>query len=64
VRDDGAGIRPGDVSNPKALGILGMRERARILGGELTISGGPRQGTSVVVKVPMRGKRVKGFKAA
>src|SRR5439155_254275 len=36
VTDNGVGIRPGDVTNPKSLGILGMRERSHILGGELS----------------------------
>jgi len=53
VTDDGDGIRPSDVTNPKSLGILGMRERVRILGGEVTIRGWPGRGTSVVIKIPV-----------
>ena len=53
VRDNGAGIRPSDVTNPKSLGILSMRERVHIFGGEVTIRGWPGRGTSVVVKIPV-----------
>jgi two-component system, NarL family, sensor histidine kinase UhpB len=36
-----------------SLGILGMRERALLLGGELTIRGVPGYGTSVTVRLPV-----------
>jgi len=52
VRDDGKGIREGQLSAGQSLGILGMRERALLLGGELTISGGPGKGTIVKVRIP------------
>jgi len=62
VRDNGAGIRPSDVTNPKSLGILGMRERARILGGEVTIEGRRGKGTSVLVKIPCAVEGLKKLK--
>ena len=52
VRDDGKGISEKQLSAGQSLGILGMRERAMLLGGELTISGGPGKGTIVKVRIP------------
>ena len=52
VRDNGRGIDPEQLSTGGSLGILGMRERALLLGGELTISGAPGKGTIVKVVIP------------
>lgn len=41
IRDNGKGICEERLSASTTLGILGMRERAVLLGGELTISGAP-----------------------
>jgi|GEM_PF-4243015 len=54
VRDDGKGISPADVRSPKAIGILEMRERLRLLGGKLTIRGRKGKGTTVIARVPLR----------
>jgi signal transduction histidine kinase len=53
VKDNGRGIKPGEIAGSKSLGLLGMRERAIILGGEVEISGAPGNGTTVSVKVPL-----------
>jgi PAS domain S-box-containing protein len=52
VHDNGKGISEDKLLNGKSLGILGMRERAMLLGGELTISGPPGSGTTVRVRIP------------
>ncbi|MDP8981193.1 MAG: PAS domain S-box protein [Acidobacteriota bacterium] len=52
VHDDGRGIGEKQVSQNRSLGILGMRERALLVGGELRISGHPGKGTTVRVRVP------------
>jgi signal transduction histidine kinase len=54
VSDDGKGIGPEEVSDGRSLGIVGMRERVRTLGGQLEISGRPGRGTSVRVAIPRR----------
>ncbi|HKW60281.1 MAG TPA: sensor histidine kinase [Candidatus Dormibacteraeota bacterium] len=51
VRDDGRGVDT-DVSRPVGLGTLGMRERALLLGGKLTIESGPGIGTTVNAVFP------------
>jgi signal transduction histidine kinase len=52
VSDDGKGIGPEQVSDGRSLGIVGMRERVRPLGGELEITGRPGRGTTVRVAIP------------
>jgi PAS domain S-box-containing protein len=53
VSDDGRGISEEAVAGAKSLGLLGMRERARRLGGQFAISGALGQGTTVTLSVPL-----------
>jgi len=53
VDDDGTGVPREALRAPQSLGILGMRERARAHGGELTIRRLPRGGTRVQARLPM-----------
>lgn len=53
VSDNGKGISEGKISDPKSLGVLGMKERALLLGGELRIKGSRGKGTTVAVRVPL-----------
>ncbi|MGM0574271.1 MAG: ATP-binding protein [Myxococcota bacterium] len=59
VEDDGRGFEPdGDdarVAPDSGLGLLGMEERARLLGGTLDVRSQPGDGTSVHVVVPTGG---------
>jgi PAS domain S-box-containing protein len=52
VHDNGRGVSEAELSAGRSLGILGMRERALLLGGELAISGAPAFGTRVTVQIP------------
>jgi signal transduction histidine kinase len=52
VQDDGAGFDPSVVSGAK-LGLIGMRQRAELLGGEMEISSSPGAGTCVRVVLPV-----------
>ena len=47
VRDDGRGVDMAEAGAPGHFGIAGMRERALLAGGTLTIEGMPGQGTTV-----------------
>ncbi len=51
VRDDGRGFEPGGDSR-RGLGLDGMAERARLVGGELTIDSSPGGGTALKLRVP------------
>jgi signal transduction histidine kinase len=53
VHDNGKGISEEQLSADSSLGILGMRERALLLRGEVTIHGGPGEGTTVRVRIPV-----------
>jgi PAS domain S-box-containing protein len=53
VGDNGIGIQSADIDNPKSLGLLGMKERAAILGGEVTLSTNSGNGTMVKVHIPV-----------
>jgi signal transduction histidine kinase len=52
VRDDGTGFDP--VENGSGFGLLGMRERAELLGGTLSIESAPGEGTTVSAELPVR----------
>jgi signal transduction histidine kinase len=56
VTDDGKGITGQQLYDPRSLGLLGMKERAYILGGSVVISGEPGRGTSVKVVMPVAGR--------
>lgn len=53
VRDNGRGASLGQASGQHSLGLLGMRERAVDLGGQVTVSGVPGVGTTVDLIVPL-----------
>jgi two-component system NarL family sensor kinase len=53
VRDDGRGFSVTRGAQGDGQGVVGMRERARLLGGRLQISSAPGQGTRVTARVPL-----------
>jgi signal transduction histidine kinase len=56
VKDNGRGISRAEVTNTQSMGLLGMRERAGLLGGKFQISSLPHgKGTKVTVSVPLKG---------
>jgi PAS domain S-box-containing protein len=52
VRDNGIGIMEERIFDSRSLGLIGIRERALLLGGEAAISGKPGEGTLVQVTIP------------
>jgi len=52
VSDNGCGISPEALKDPDSLGLLGMSERAGLLGGHLEIQGDPGMGTRVTLTIP------------
>ncbi|MBC7247280.1 MAG: GAF domain-containing sensor histidine kinase [Actinobacteria bacterium] len=57
VEDDGVGFDPDTLAaeqeSGKHLGLMAIRERAELLGGELTIASAPGRGTKLTVRIPM-----------
>lgn len=53
VKDNGVGIADESVSDPASFGLMGMRERARFLGGKIDIHGIPGKGTTVRLTIPL-----------
>ena len=53
VKDNGRGISEAELNDTRSIGVLGMRERAALLQGELQITGVPGQGTTVAVRIPL-----------
>ncbi|MEK9628700.1 MAG: GAF domain-containing sensor histidine kinase [Nitrospinota bacterium] len=51
VQDNGCGITPDQIQNMRSLGLLGMRERAMVWGGNVEISGTPQEGTTVTINI-------------
>jgi len=52
VRDNGRGITDAQIHSSRTMGLLGMRERALAIGGELRIARGRRSGTRLLVVLP------------
>jgi signal transduction histidine kinase len=54
VKDNGRGISKEEISNTRSMGLLNMRERAGLLGGDFKISAGVGgKGTKVIVSIPI-----------
>ena len=55
VSDDGRGITLEEQRGSHSLGLLGLRERAIAWGGTVTISGDATSGTTLALRLPLRG---------
>ena len=53
VHDDGIGFDSAEVNKKPGLGFSSMRERARLIHGELSIQSQPEKGTLITVRVPI-----------
>jgi signal transduction histidine kinase len=55
VRDNGRGISRAEITKTKSMGLLGMRERAALLGGEFKIGRAAKgEGTRVTISIPLQ----------
>jgi PAS domain S-box-containing protein len=52
VRDDGRGFDLNDPRKPNSFGLVGLRERAHLVDGEIRIDTTPGRGTSIEVRIP------------
>jgi signal transduction histidine kinase len=56
VEDEGVGFDPETtLAAPRSSGLVGMRERATLLGGRLAVESAPGRGTRVTAELPLRG---------
>ena len=53
VADDGVGMGESAPQARASLGLLGMRERAQLFGGEVTFQATPGHGTTVLLSIPL-----------
>ncbi len=52
IQDDGCGFDPEAARQSPALGLISMRERARLLGGRIDVRSAPGEGTTITVWAP------------
>lgn len=53
IEDDGLGFEPAQVNKDGHLGLLGMQERAELVGGRLTIESATGKGCSLFIRMPL-----------
>ncbi len=58
ITDDGKGISNEKIHTGKTLGILGMQERAALLGGKLIIEGTKNKGTHTKLTLPFKNENI------
>jgi signal transduction histidine kinase/PAS domain-containing protein len=64
VEDDGVGFNLEEVLSSahekESMGLLGMKERAELLGGKLNIDTRPNRGTKLIIEIPLNGDHENG----
>jgi len=60
IRDDGKGFAPEDVTRPSQHGLRGMRERADLIGADFQVISRQQGGTTIRVRLPLKGLLVEG----
>jgi two-component system sensor histidine kinase DegS len=56
IKDEGRGFDVGrTATKSESYGIMGMKERVELLGGEVEIISAPGKGTQVIITVPLEG---------
>jgi PAS domain S-box-containing protein len=58
IKDNGVGFDTEEIKSKMSLGLVGMRERAMLFNGELTINSKKGKGTTIVLKAPMMKKQI------
>ncbi len=53
VKDNGQGIKKSQLNSTKSLGLIGIQERARALGGSAAVKSRPGQGTTITLQLPL-----------
>lgn len=53
IEDNGKGFDAEGAGQRRSLGLIGMRDRARLVGGRLTVESRPGHGTTIMAEVPI-----------
>jgi signal transduction histidine kinase len=53
ISDEGSGFDPESIKTKAGIGLIGIRERLLLIGGEVSIESQPSRGTQVVARVPL-----------
>jgi signal transduction histidine kinase len=56
IKDNGNGVTEEQITSRYSLGMLGMHERANLLGGDIVMKGEPGKGTLVTARIPLNQK--------
>lgn len=57
VEDDGIGFDVNTNYGERHLGLMGMRERAELMEGTLTVESTPKHGTSIFIEIPLQNEK-------
>ncbi len=57
VCDNGKGITRGDIKKAGSFGVIGIKERIKLLGGRMAIAGRKGKGTAIRVRIPLKKTR-------
>jgi PAS domain S-box-containing protein len=57
VEDDGRGFDDSELLSESQLGLVGMRERAHLVGGSMTLESSPGHGTTICIRVPLAAQK-------
>jgi len=63
IGDDGVGFDPEEAKLSAGLGLISMRERVHLAGGEFKITSSPGEGTCIVARIPLNGAQTAGDEA-
>jgi signal transduction histidine kinase len=63
VSDQGVGFDPQDAINRRDLGLVSMRERMQLVGGEFSIRSGHGCGTTIYARAPIKMKTYRALAA-
>mgnify|MGYP001545679643 CR=1 FL=1 len=58
IRDNGRGISEAEIGSAKSIGLIGMRERAKLMAGEVVFAGVAGLGTTVTVRIPIAAAKI------
>ncbi|MRR24182.1 sensor histidine kinase, partial [bacterium] len=53
IKDNGRGVDPDAVIDPKSFGITGIKERVKNISGDFTLTGERGKGTTLTVRIPL-----------